>query len=148
MEPTTKNSTLRSLLIFFVIGAILLAVVILGVRWARGRSDQLASKTPIVATDAQKTADEQKASDDQRAAEQRAAEDKAKQDAAVAQQKKDNEKKVTAITSTSPQAPVATPATVPSAGMEDAFLPIAALAALVFAGTTYAQSRRRLVRLS
>jgi hypothetical protein len=32
--------------------------------------------------------------------------------------------------------------------MEDAFLPIAAIAALVFATVNYRQSRRRLLRLS
>lgn len=150
------------MLIFFLIGAILLAAVILGVRWARGRSDQLANKTTTVATDtrteAQKKADEQKKIDDQRkAAEQRAADDKKKADEekarqeAASKQKKDNENKVAASNPTptiQQPTPVATPARVPSTGMEDAFLPIFALAALVFAALNYTQSRRRLLRLS
>lgn len=159
MEPTSRSSNLRSLLIFFVIGAILLAAVILGVRWARGRSDQLATKPTSVATDtrtdAQKQADEQKKAEDQRkAAEQRAADDKkkadeekARKDAAAAQQSKNNENKVATASPVSP-AQQATPARVPSTGIEDAFLPIAALAALVFSAVNYRQSRRRLLRLS
>lgn len=131
MEPTTQNNTLRSLLIFVVIGAVLLGAVILGVRWARGRSDQLAN-----AGNQQQT--EQPASETQ---EQAPAEQPQPAPAAQPQPTPAPEQNKPA-TQTPLNQPV--PAQVPSTGIEDAFLPIVAIAAMAFAGTTYIQSRRRL----
>lgn len=132
MEPTTQNNTLRSLLIFVIIGAVLLAAVILGVRWARGRSDQLAN------------------AGNQQQTEQPATTETGQQEPAE-QQPAQTQPQVAANPTPAPkpattQAPSSqpTPTHVPATGVEDAFMPIIAIAAMVFAGTAYVQSRRRL----
>jgi outer membrane biosynthesis protein TonB len=153
MEPTTQNNTLRSLLIFIVIGAILLAAVILGVRWARGRSDQLANAGNQQQTEqpVATNTDQQ----EQKPAEQQPTQQQPQQAPAAQPQPAANNQVAANPTpaspapttsSTSTQAPSnqPVPAQVPSTGIEDAFLPIIAIAAMVFAGTTYMQSRRRL----
>jgi flagellar basal body-associated protein FliL len=98
MEPeATQTRPFRSILIFIVIGLVLLVAVILGIRWAKGRSDQLAnaSKPQTVAqqpqqqpatTNAQPDA-QKKAEADKQAAAQKAADDKKKADAAAAADK-------------------------------------------------------------
>lgn len=157
MEPTIQNNTLRSLLIFIVIGVVLLGAVILGVRWARSRSDQIANKnTSQVATTekspAEKKAEaERKAKEDQQKAQaqsqpqptQSQSPDTSKQVAAApAQPSPQQSQPQTSSTSTTMQSPTH----VPSTGMGDIVLPIAAVAAAVFTAMTYVQSRRRLER--
>jgi outer membrane biosynthesis protein TonB len=137
MEPTTQNNTLRSLLIFIIIGAVLLAAVVLGVRWARGRSDQLANAGSQPQTEqpaATETQQEQKPAEQQPAQTQ-------PQSGPVAANPTPAPKPASAT-----QAPTnqPTPTHVPATGVEDAFMPIIAIAAMVFAGTAYVQSRRRL----
>jgi cytoskeletal protein RodZ len=97
MEPeVTHTSPIRSVLIFIAIGLVLLVAVVVGVRWAKGRSDQLANAnkpqtvaqqpTQQPATHAQ-TETQKKAEADKKAAEQKAADDKKKADAAAAAEK-------------------------------------------------------------
>jgi len=130
MEPT-QNNTVRSLLLFFIIGVLLLAAVILGVRWARGRSDQIASSNsqPAVQQPTEQQTQEQKQPEPQPAT-----------SAPSPQPTTGLNKPATAPVASS------TPSHVPATGIEDAILPIVALAATVFAASTYAQSRRRLVQ--
>lgn len=128
MEPS-HNNTVRSLLLFVIIGVLLLAAVILGVRWARGRSDQIATANqPTVQQPAPQQAQEQKQPEPQPAP------------AATPQPQ------AAPNTNKPAPAPSTTPSHVPATGMEDAILPIMVLAATVFAATTYVQSRRRLIQ--
>lgn len=150
MEPTTQNNTLRSLLIFIIIGAVLLAAVILGVRWARGRSDQLASASNQQQTEQPATT----GANQQPAQQQQPAQTQPQQQAPATQPPQNNNTNnqvasnptlpAKSSTSTQPTSNQPVPAQVPSTGIQDAFLPIATIAAVVFASATYLQSRRRL----
>lgn len=152
MEPTTQNNPLRSLLIFVIIGAVLLAAVILGVRWARGRSDQLANAGNQQQTEQPVTTEtnqqEQKPAEQQQ---QQPAQSQPQQQQTPATQPSNTNQQVAAnptpvTSSANTQSPSSQPVPthVPSTGIEDAFMPIIAIAAMVCAGTAYVQSRRRL----
>jgi Flp pilus assembly protein TadB len=141
MEPeVTHTSPIRSVLIFIAIGLVLLVAVVVGVRWAKGRSDQLANAnkpqtvaqqpTQQPATHAQ-TETQKKAEADKKAAEQKAADDK----------------NTVASTPNTGPAPVA-PKTVPSTGVEDVILQFFGLSLLAFLTIRYVDSRRRLNTIS
>jgi outer membrane biosynthesis protein TonB len=145
MQPTTQTDMMRSMIIYILIGVALLGAVILGVRWAKGRSDQYAQagKNPTSTTTqqpAQKQPDSSKPSDQN------------KQQATTPPQQPAVKPPVAAAPSTpQPQpAPASNPSAsrVPSTGIEDAVLPIFALALLTFASIRYLQSHRRLHSLS
>jgi outer membrane biosynthesis protein TonB len=107
MQPTVQTNPLRSILIFIIIGLLLLGAVVLGVRFAKGRSDHYAQagNSQTVAqqpqqqqnqparsqaqTDEQKKAEDQRKAEEQRkAAEQKAADDKKKADEQKAAEEK------------------------------------------------------------
>jgi hypothetical protein len=133
MEPTTQNNTLRTLLIFVIIGAVLLAAVVLGMRWAKGRSDQIANNQHTQQPASPPKTDDTKKPEEQEPSPVVVAPTPAPASSAPS---------VAPSTSTT-----VTPSHVPKTGPEDSLLPIAAIAALVFASINYVQSRRRLVHL-
>lgn len=147
MEPTTQNNTLRSLLIFIIIGAVLLTAIILGVRWAKGRSNYYANVGQP--TSQQASAPAQKSTPASEPDQNSSSSSSASTSITPNTDKKVAVNPTTAATPETPSksapiTPVPAPSNMPSTGIEDAFLPIGALATAVFAGITYVQSRRRL----
>jgi outer membrane biosynthesis protein TonB len=150
MESTTPPNTLRSILVYVFIGALLLVAVILGVRWAKARSDSYAkaSQTPSMQQTAANT--KQPASNQP----QTNTDKPAATNSAPSTSSTPNS---TATPTPTPKPSVAvqppqivvnpTPKQMPSTGAEDFLLPIGSLVVLVFASLTYMQSRRRLLRL-
>lgn len=137
MEPNSSQNTLRSLLIFVLIGGLLLAGVVLGMRWAKGRSDQIAAQQSQPQTQSPPPQQEQEKKPEQPTPQPAGA-----PQPGGAQQPSDNKP---APQQPTPVTAVAAPSHVPATGAEDIILPIFALAATMFAAVNYMQSRRRLI---
>lgn len=145
MEPTTQNNTLRSLLIFAIIGAVLLAAVILGVRWARSRSDQLASNA---GQQTQQPAPAENKQEENKPAEQNNQGQSGEQSQPAQSSQPASNSPANQGSSATSSTVAHTPTHVPSTGAGDVALPIVAVVGAVFAASTYVQSRRRLARLA
>lgn len=146
MEPNTQQNTLRSISIYVLIGALLLIAVILGVRWAKARSDGYAKagQTPAVqqtvsstpsSPGASQLSNKPSTSSDNQSTPAQPSQPAPKQTPQVA----------VAPPTPSTSTPAPNPQRMPSTGIEDGILPIGSLVAVVFAALTYIQSRRRLL---
>lgn len=156
MEPTNQTNILRSALIFLIIGAVLLAAVIFGVRFAKSRSETISGKTPTTTSVSQEPASPSKSQKSSESNSQGKDITTSNQptsspnltDATPVNKENNSKTEASAVNNPSPVTSVAppTPTHVPSTGSND-LLPIFAIAATVFAAATYVQSRRRLARL-
>ncbi|HSW81807.1 MAG TPA: hypothetical protein VLG40_05460 [Candidatus Saccharimonas sp.] len=145
MEPTTQQNTLRSISVYVLIGALLLAAVILGVRWAKARSDGYAKAAQ--APTAQQTAGNNSSSQSQPSQSQPQTGNKPTTPSQPSPTEQNKAPQVAVNPQPAPVAAAQNPQRMPSTGIEDAFLPIGSLIAVVFAALTYVQSRRRLLRI-
>ncbi|HET9411243.1 MAG TPA: hypothetical protein VFO38_00100 [Candidatus Saccharimonadales bacterium] len=132
MEPNSSQNTLRSLLIYVLIGGLLLAGVVLGMRWAKGRSDQIATQQSQPQTQSPSPQEPEKKP-----------EPSAPQPVTAPQPSTQQPSAEKPLAQSAPT--VAAPSHVPATGAEDIILPIFALAATMFAAVNYMQSRRRLI---
>lgn len=153
MEQTSQKNAIRPLLTFIIVAAVLLLVIILGVRFAKSRSTTVATEA---GHSSQQTTATPQPSDQKQASTQKANSSQPQSSAQASQPKVDGAStdKSTSSTPAPASTPAATtpapsnPSHVPSTGVEDVLLPIGTLATVVFAAITYAQSRRRLASLT
>lgn len=153
MEQTSPRNIMQPLLIFIVVAVILLAAIILGVRFAKSRSDHLGavvgqSTQQTAPTNTTKTDEQKKAEDKQKNNQsQQVASQPPQSNVNSATTNKPNTSSPT-TTSTSNTTPSNNPSHVPTTGIGDVFLSIIALSVAVFAAINYMKSRRRLARVS